>query len=117
LPVAAVTAASDDVAGLASGDGGAGSSGGAFSRCDPDLRIRKERSDVNSLNHLYVAARQNEMLRSAANERLATQADRGNGHDRKARLSAAAKGVWSFFNGPAERPMTLPTLVNYPYRG
>jgi hypothetical protein len=69
---------------------------------------------VNSLSHLYVAAHQNEMLTFAANERLArTQ----HATKRPSRLGAALKSVWSLLSGPAERPMTIPNLTNYPYRG
>jgi hypothetical protein len=71
----------------------------------------KERSDVYSLSHLYVAALQNEKITDAANERLA-----GTPAASKVELGAALKSVWSLLSGPAERPMT-PTLTNYPYRG
>ncbi|HET7704054.1 MAG TPA: hypothetical protein VFK35_11690 [Candidatus Limnocylindrales bacterium] len=67
---------------------------------------------MNSLSHLYVAAHLDEMLDQAAAERLAASA-----RERKVRLSGAVKGVWSLLNGPAERPTTVPTLTNYPYRG
>jgi hypothetical protein len=76
--------------------------------------IGKERSDVNSLSHLYVAAHQNEMLTFAANERLARTQQVAK---RPSRLGAALKSVWSLLTGPAERPMALPSLTNYPYRG
>jgi hypothetical protein len=68
---------------------------------------------VNSLSHLYVAAHQNEMRIFAANQRLVTKATVGRS---RIRLGAAAKSVWSFLSGPADRP-SVPTLVNYPYRG
>jgi len=67
---------------------------------------------VNSLSHLYVTAHLDEMLALAANERLASKASA-----RKVSLGAAAKSVWSFLSGPAERPSSLPTFTNYPYRG
>lgn len=69
---------------------------------------------MNSFSHIYVAAHQDEMRKSAANERLARQ-----GHVAKgpSRFGAALKGVWSLLNGTAERPVTLPNLTNYPYRG
>jgi hypothetical protein len=79
----------------------------------PNTGSGKERSDVNSLSHLYVAAHLDEMLDRAAMERLA----RKPAAKRPNRIGAAAKSVWSFLSGPAERPMTLPTLTNYPYRG
>lgn len=71
---------------------------------------------MNSLSHLYVAAHLDEMLTFSANERLATGAQ-STGTERKSRLAAAVKGAWSLLSGPAERPMTLPTLNNYPFRG
>jgi hypothetical protein len=80
----------------------------------PSNGIGKERSDVNSLSHLYVAARQDEMLKLAASERLARKQP---ATKRQNRLGAAVKNVWSFLTGPAERPLDLPTLSNYPYRG
>ena len=67
-----------------------------------------------SLGHLYVAAHLDEMLNQAAAERLAKQASTSN---HKARLTAAAKSLWSLLSGPAERPLELPTLNSYPYRG
>lgn len=67
-----------------------------------------------SLSHLYVAAHQSEMLDLAANERLARPATTA----RPAfRLGAALHSAWSLLSGPAERPQTLPTLTDYPYRG
>jgi hypothetical protein len=69
---------------------------------------------VNSLSHLYVAAHQNEMLAFAANERLARTQQVAK---RPSRLGAALKSVWSLLTGPAERPMALPSLTSYPYRG
>jgi hypothetical protein len=68
---------------------------------------------VNNLSHLYVAAHQNEMLNFAALQRLARKPSA----KRPSRLGAAAKSVWSLLSGPAERPMTLPRLDHYPYRG
>jgi hypothetical protein len=78
----------------------------------PSNGIGKERSDVNSLSHLYVAAHLDEMLALAANERLAPKRAA-----RKVSLGAAAKSAWSLLSGPAERPMNLPVLTNYPFRG
>lgn len=68
---------------------------------------------MNSLSHLYVAAHIDEMLNLAAQERLAAKPS----SDKPSRIAAAAKSAWSFFSGPAERPIQLPALTNYPYRG
>ncbi len=65
------------------------------------------------MNHLYVAAHLDEMRKQAASERFAKSQSASHKPD----LGAAARSVRSFFGGPAERPMTLPTLTNYPYRG
>ena len=70
---------------------------------------------MNSLSHLYVAAHQNEKLAASANERLARKARPARKTENT--LGAALKSVWSLLSGPAERPMNLPTLTNYPYRG
>ena len=67
-----------------------------------------------SLSHLYVAAHQDEMRKAAANERLAATKLSS---PRSVRPGAALKNVWSLLSGPAERPMSVPTLANYPYRG
>jgi hypothetical protein len=69
---------------------------------------------VYSLNHLYVAARQDEMRKDAANERLARRLQTS---QRTFSLGSALKSVWSLLSGPAERPLALPNLTNYPYRG
>lgn len=71
---------------------------------------------MNSLSHPYVAAHQDEMLKFSANERLARKA-RPTVRETESKLGAALKSVWSLLSGPAERPMTMPTLTNYPYRG
>jgi hypothetical protein len=80
----------------------------------PSNGIGKERSDVYSLSHLYVAAHQNEMLNLAANERLARPQTTS---ESRVSIGSALKNVWSFLSGPAERPLNIPTLTNYPYRG
>jgi hypothetical protein len=80
----------------------------------PSNGIGKERSDVNSLSHLYVAAHQNEMLTLAANERLARTRT---STESRVSIGSALKNVWSFLSGPADRPLNIPTLTNYPYRG
>jgi hypothetical protein len=70
---------------------------------------------VNNFSTLLVSARQDALLAEAAAERLArsskAQASRPNA------AAAAIKSLWSLLSGPAERPMTLPTLTNYPFRG
>jgi hypothetical protein len=68
---------------------------------------------VISLSHLYVATHQDEMRKAAANERLI----RPQRAARPSRIGAARKSVWSLLGGNAERPVTLPNLTNYPYRG
>ena len=68
---------------------------------------------MNSLSHLYVAAHQTEMLNFAANERLASRL----ATQRPIRVGAAFKSAWSILNGSAGRPLDLPKLTNYPYRG
>ena len=68
---------------------------------------------MNSLSHLYVAAHLDEMLNLAAQERRAGKTSAKS----PSRIGAAAKNAWSFFSGPAERPVQLPTLTHYPYRG
>jgi hypothetical protein len=69
---------------------------------------------VISLSHLYVAAHQDEMRSAAANERLARTLQTS---QRPSPIGAALKSVWSLLSGPAERPLALPNLTNYPYRG
>lgn len=68
---------------------------------------------MNSLSKLYVAAYLDEMLKAAAAERLVPSTPR----HRLDRLTSAAKSAWSLLTGPADRPMQLPALTNYPYRG
>lgn len=72
---------------------------------------------MNSFSHLYVAARQNEMLAASARERLARKAVRPTTARADLKLGAALRSVWSLLSGPAERPTNTPTLTNYPYRG
>ena len=69
---------------------------------------------MNSLSHLYVAAHQNEMLNLAANERLARPQTSS---ESRVSIGSALKNVWSFLSGPAERPLNIPSLNNYPDRG
>jgi hypothetical protein len=68
---------------------------------------------VISLSHLYVAAHQDEMRKAAANERLVRTLQTS----QPSRIGAALNSVWSLLSGPAERPLALPNLTNYPYRG
>ena len=68
-----------------------------------------------SLSHLYVAAHQNEKLAAAAHERLARQTRPA--RTRQVSIGATLGNVWSLLSGPAERPLNLPNLTNYPYRG
>ena len=68
-----------------------------------------------SNSHLYVAAVLDEKRASAAAERLASKPSTPS--HLAVRLDSALKSVWSLLSGPAERPMTLPALTNYPYRG
>jgi hypothetical protein len=67
-----------------------------------------------TIHSLHVPAHQNELLAEAAAERLArtarTPADRQN------RLVDAVKSGWSLITGPADRPVGLPPLSDYPYR-
>ena len=70
---------------------------------------------MNNFSTLLVSAHQDALLTEATVERLARsskpQASRPNP------VAAAVKNAWSLLSGPAERPMTLPTLTNYPFRG
>ena len=68
---------------------------------------------MNSLSHLYVAAHLDEMLNLSASERLVPSTP----SHRLERVSSAVKSAWSLLTGPADRPMQLPALTNYPYRG
>ena len=68
---------------------------------------------MNSLSHLYVSAHLDEMRNEAANERLARKPST----EHTSRIADFVKGAWSLLSGPAERPMNLPILTNYPYRG
>lgn len=70
---------------------------------------------MNSLGQLYVAAHINELLNLTAAERLAPRRP-----PRRSRIRAIAsigRRGWSLVTGPAERPLQLPTLVDYPFRG
>ena len=70
---------------------------------------------MNTITSLLVSARQDALLAEAANERLARAAK--SQVNRPNPVAGAAKSLWSLLSGPAERPMTLPTLTHYPYRG
>jgi hypothetical protein len=65
--------------------------------------------------YLLVSARQDALLAEATAERLARHSTKP--ADRPNRLTDAAKSLWSLLSGPAERPATIPTLTNYPFRG
>jgi hypothetical protein len=69
---------------------------------------------VNAYTTIYVQAHIDELRAEAASERLARNA-RTTTADRN-RLADAVKSVWSFLNAPIERPMTMPTLSDYPFR-
>jgi hypothetical protein len=81
----------------------------------PTNGIGKERSDVNSITSMVVAAHLDELLAEAANERLARSA-KATSH-RPNRIVSAVKSVWSTLNGPADQAGSLPLLADYPYRG
>jgi hypothetical protein len=70
---------------------------------------------VNNFSHLLVSARQDALLAEAAAERLA-RTYKAAAH-RPNRAAAAVKSVWSLLTGPADRPMTLPAINDYPFRG
>ena len=70
---------------------------------------------MNTFSTLLVSARQDTLLAEAAAERLAQSSTPR--VERPNRAVATVKSVWSLLTGPAERPMTLPTLTNYPFRG
>jgi hypothetical protein len=65
--------------------------------------------------YLLVSARQDALLAEAAAERLARNSTKP--VDQPNRLTDAVKSLWSLLSGPAERPSTIPTLTNYPFRG
>ena len=67
-----------------------------------------------NITSLYVKAQVDEMLARGANERLARSARTS--ADGRNRLTDAVKGVWSLLGGHSDRPMTLPTLTDYPFR-
>lgn len=72
---------------------------------------------MTSLAHLYVAAHIDEMLRRAADERMARARPARARPARAAKRGFGTRSAWSFLSGPAERPLILPTLTDYPYRG
>jgi hypothetical protein len=74
----------------------------------------ERRSDVNAYATLYVQAHIDQMHAEAAAERLAR--DASTSIARWDRLADAVKSVWSFLNAPVDRPMTLPTVADYPFR-
>ena len=62
---------------------------------------------------IVVAAKINALHAEAAAERLAAAGKPASPN----RITGAVKSVWSNLTGPADRPMVLPTLTNYPFRG
>ena len=64
---------------------------------------------------IIVAAKIDALHADAAAERLARS---GKPKSRKPnRIALALQSVWSTVSGPADRPLELPSLSNYPYRG
>ena len=80
----------------------------------PSYGIGKERSDVNSIASIVVAAHIDALLAESAAERLARSAQTKS--NRPNRVASAAKSVWSFLSGGYDGPAT-PILADYPYRG
>jgi hypothetical protein len=70
---------------------------------------------VNSPAMIYVKSHQNELQAEAAANRLANQAKRSGGRS-ASRIGAALTSVRSILTSPAEGPMLLPKLTDYPYR-
>ena len=66
-------------------------------------------------NSAVVSARIDELLAQSRAERLARSAQSTSRHEN--RITSAFKAVWSNFTGPVARPMTLPELSDYPFRG
>jgi hypothetical protein len=69
---------------------------------------------VHSISQIYVAAHLDELRHQAAQERLAAE---NKSSRRTGRFGQAVRSVWSFISDPADRPIAVPTLNNYPYRG
>ena len=67
------------------------------------------------MNSIVVSAHIDELLAESKSERLARSARSTSRHEN--RFASAVKAVWSNFTGPAARPMTLPELSDYPFRG
>jgi hypothetical protein len=64
---------------------------------------------------IYVASHINDLQAEAAANRLAKQA-KGSESRSKSRIAAALTSVRSILTNPAEGPMPLPKLTDYPYR-
>lgn len=70
---------------------------------------------MNSFAMIYVKSHQHELQAEAAANRLAKGAkssESRSGH----RIAAALTSVRSILTNPAEGPMPLPKLTDYPYR-
>ena len=63
-------------------------------------------------NSIVVAAKIDALHAEAAAERLARSAKPAS----PSRIASALKSVWSTVSGPAERPLELPRLTDYPFR-
>jgi hypothetical protein len=70
---------------------------------------------VFPINSIVVSAHIDELLAESNAERLARSARSTSRHEN--RIISAFKAVWSNFTGPVARPMTLPELNDYPFRG
>lgn len=64
---------------------------------------------------IVVSAHINELLAESAAERLARSARPTS--PREHRFASAVRSVWSTLSGPVSRPMSLPELSDYPFRG
>lgn len=70
---------------------------------------------MNSPAMIYVKSHQNAMQAEAAANRLAKGA-KSSGSRSGHRIAAALTSVRSILTNPAEGPMPLPKLTDYPYR-
>ena len=61
-------------------------------------------------------AKINELHAEAAAQRLAKKSRNARGESRGTGLTVALSNLRSFFTGPAEACLGLPTLTDYPYR-
>jgi hypothetical protein len=94
-------------------DGAAGVAGRCFSR-DPDHRDTERRDqNVNAIASYLVADHINTLLAESAANRQAKLAKRT---DRAKPLASVLTTVRSLLAAPADKPVALPTLSDYPYR-